>query len=500
MGKAFLIIFQALLALSIVSCDSSTSSTSGNTPDNSENGDSVDSTTQESSKIDEQISAAMTELKTATKRYQETYENHKAKLSKEALAAIWGTEEQKEAFSEEMIKKTLEGLKGLELPPETNPLAYLTRKSPDEARANFKEDLITKVLKRMTTKGKSEYKMQAGFAFNYQPQFAPGGFIDTPALQNQMLKINEIVGAFVTAATAHDEHHVVFSNEALNESRYPETTSSHLDESSAERNTATSKNSKMKTDVFDTDGIHFLKATMEDHQLYTTHLSSLKEKDREAESIKLAKDLTSIVTKLLGSEDQSKFAFAGDLNRYLFVDNKETGTRTLREGVQETLDKFNLVLVLPSGLVNKNIRPVVHEQWHKLDFSISETEVVSQPDSLAVLEAYNEGFDYETLLIDNGLGAKQDIFFPSASGKDPIVHKIDKVAQPFESGFIMDHKPVRGRLASIFSGADADGAGNAAKKFIFEEPFKTPSKIFQFHHLRAMAINMNLVSDFIETL
>ena len=116
------------------------------------------------------------------------------------------------------------------------------------------------------------------------------------------------------------------------------------------------------------------------------------------------------------------------------------------------------------------------------------------PDSLVVLEPYEKDFSYEKLR-ENGLGAKQDIFFPC--GKKWI-QKIEKPQNPFGNEFIMDHIPVRGQFVSILNGADGDGTGNEAKKFLGIRPSFAKNNSYKELHLNAMAACIEATCSFIE--
>ena len=422
--------------------------------------------------------------------YQSLYQ----KLTKEFCEKKWGnldSRKEKEEIFFLKIKKALNA--------EGFSFSELSKRSEEETEKEIKE-VISKILDRMATKGNSSHKLQAVFSpLNFQRQFAPGGFSRSPQFEAHSQNFSSLLLKFVRESFLFHPSHVVFSNEAFGEHRYPkdhEIETVILEGSQKENNSASflKKRESVQVDRVLMGENYFLKVKNNSFVSFTSHFSSIKEEEREEKSDFFCTNrLPELLKKLKSEAGTREFSFAGDVNLYFFRDSKKV--RTLRPQVKKLLKEYNLVMIVPSGFVNKNIRPEIHEQWHKLKESF-DTEVEAYPDSMVVLEPYDKTFDYKKLT-DNGLCAAQDIFFPDGTS---FLSFLSYVREPFSEGFIMDHTPVRGRLVSILNGADGDGTGNTSKAFLEMVSSYTPSEEEFAKHLKAMKINVNTTCDFIKSL
>ena len=485
--KLFLSIMKVLFVLCLVSCDSTPEGALSSEPTVND--------------IQKKIDKTKANIFKALKKYNSLV----GPLKKDKCHELWGEATGRDTLTTDLMDRIESGLLRVEIPKGKEVYSYLSRvKNKNAVRAEMKE-YIYEVMERMSTSDRSYYKLQAIFgSLNYQRHFAPGGFKGSKSLAKHSENYKNILKKFITKASSKEDAHIVFSNEALGEDKYPiDTYGTKIRKVKKvkEHNAVTYKKTHAPVvSDFGFDGKSFVKTEQDGFTFYASHFSSIKESERVAASnIFCADNLATIVEEMkTNGADMTKFAFVGDLNLYLFKEESD-GKRILRDGVQGVLDAHQLVLFVPSGKVNKNIRPEIHDQWHKLDSSFKESDVHACFDSLMVLESYDASFDYADLA-QNGLGALQDIFFPTSAPELSKIQKVEIVAEPFSSSFFMDHVPVRGRLASVVSGADADGTSNEAKQFIFDTPFVVHGKEFHLVHLRAMEENIYSVCGFIESL
>jgi hypothetical protein len=232
------------------------------------------------------------------------------------------------------------------------------------------------------------------------------------------------------------------------------------------------------------------KATLSDKMnYYTVHPKSKEESAREALSNKYVKSLSSTIQAF--QEEEGTFGgFAGDINVYLLTQYKP-GDKTiqLRDGVMTILQDRKLILTVAADTINKNSRDIINDQWHKIAEEVEEAEKqhsldakdvpwsldilkrsLDQPrfvrDSLMVLEPYDaERHGTTTKLMSHSFGdttLKMCRFVP---GSATTIEHTPVNVQPFSKSCITDHIPVIGDQVAIYSGADADGVGNEAKKF-----------------------------------
>ncbi len=436
------------------------------------------------------LKEAKSKLFLSLAEYQSLYQ----KLTKEFCEKKWGDLNSRKEKEEVFFLKIKKALK-----VEGFSFSELSKRSEEETEKEMKE-VISKILERMATKGNSSHKLQAVFSpLNFQRQFAPGGFRRSPQFEAHLQNFSSLLHRFIRDSLVFHPSHVVFSNEAFGENRYPkdhEIETVILEGSQKENNSASFlKNTKsVQIDRVLIGENYFLKVENDSFVSFTSHFSSIKEEEREEKSdFFCTSRLPELLKKLKTVAGTREFSFAGDINLYFFLDSKTE--RTLRPQVKTLLKEYNLVMIVPSGFVNKNIRPEIHEQWHKLKESF-DTEVEAYPDSMIVLEPYDKTFDYRRLA-ENGLCASQDIFFPDGNS---LVSSLSFVREPFSDGFIMDHMPVRGRLVSILNGADGDGTGNSSKAFLEMASGYTPSEDEFVKHLNAMKVNVNTTCDFIKSL
>ena len=208
---------------------------------------------------------------------------------------------------------------------------------------------------------------------------------------------------------------------------------------------------------------------------YTSHFSSIKEKDRKTKSNEFAKTLLGqFIEKLkkhAADNDKTFGGFAGDINLYLTNDDNTT----LRDGVQAVLDKHNLVLIVAGNKIDKNARPAIHDQWHKIEKEYNPAPRYVN-DSLVVLENYDNTklADYEKLSKKNEEnGREMNVFLPAKKTEETEIAKkfifnggTNQVSSFDNKHCITDHNIVEGLELCIFSGADGDGIGNKVKKFL----------------------------------
>lgn len=436
------------------------------------------------------LKEAKSSLFLALIEYQRLYQ----KLTKEFCQKKWGDLSSRKEKEEVFFLKIKKALKA-----EGFSFSELSKGSQTETEEEMR-GVISKILERMATKGNSSHKLQAVFSpLNFQRQFAPGGFRRSPQFESHLQNFSSLLINFVRDSLVFHPSHVVFSNESFGESRYPkdhEIETVILEGSQKENNSASFlKNTKsVHLDRVLIGENYFLKVESDSFVSFTSHFSSIKEEEREEKSdFFCTHRFPELLKELKLIAGTKAFSFAGDVNLYFFLDTKKG--RNLRAQVKKLLQEYNLVLIVPSGSVNKNIRPEIHEQWHKLKETF-DTEVEAYPDSMIVLEPYDKSFDYKKLK-ENGLCASQDIFFPDGNS---FVSSLPFVREPFSQGFIMDHTPVRGRFVSILNGADGDGTGNSSKAFLEMASGYAPSEEDFLKHLKAMKINVNTTCDFIKSL
>lgn len=438
-----------------------------------------------------EIAQSKESLFIAVRKYQSLY----PKLTKEFCKKLWGSLEKEKEWGELFFKRVLGALKAHGFSD-----LELLSKEPEEVTLRKMKAVIKKIFERMASKGNSAHKLQAVFSsLNFQRQFAPGGFRRSSQFETHIASFEKDLEKFTRDSLALHPSHVVFSNEAFSEKRYPkdkEIETLILEGSQRENNAASFLKAKEKKNVERVllGENYFLKVEDASHTAFTAHFSSIKEEEREEKSqFFCEKRLPFLLKDLEAQAKGKKFSFAGDINLYFFTDSKEG--RNLRPEVAKILKDYQLVMIVPSGLVNKNIRPEIHEQWHKLKEN-SGLKVEAYPDSMVVLEPYRDDFDYKTLR-NNGLGASQDIFFPNGSS---LTSPEASVKEPFSSGFMMDHIPVRGCFVSILNGADGDGTGNSSKAFLELAALESPSEESFLKHLEAMRVNLESTSQFIREL
>lgn len=393
------------------------------------------------------------------------------------------------------------------------------------------EKQITRVLTRMTTKVKSTYKLQAVFdIFGYQNNFAPGGFKLTRlftehtlngGLVRQMKQFfeqnahsvilgvesskSETLGS-ILEGFEHDSHTAsktlmsLSSKNGGSECLYSEHITENADGTTNTEKVLHNDLHGLKEDVNKAFGGYRVIMWKDDTRkmVYACiHISSVKEGDRDSQTYvreelnKQCEVLKTIAQKL---GDGYKFAFAGDLNLYLFNDvlEGEYVHRTLVQGVKGVLDTYQLRLVVPLGEVNKNSRPKIHSQWHKLPDANEKDQF--QSDSMFIMEpkrrtkidgqlktscmgitdvedcqkrpdcrVINGADKYPCRKTGrfNGLEENTQLAF---SGKGGTKVFVPQKRQPFGTAFITDHIPLRGDYVSVFNMADIFGDGDKVKK------------------------------------
>ena len=434
----------------------------------------------------------MDQVKKPLKKYQDLY----PELNKDFCRKIWLDPQKRKKDSELFFSFIKEKLKPL-ASSEKEIFSQLSKEAEEKTRELIKES-IEQTLERMATNGNSSHKLQAVFGpLAYQKYFAPGGFKQTELFKKHQENFQKKLSFFIKNACSLNGEHIVFSNEALDIKRYPQTKYETILKRGGSKEfyaaTFLKEGSEVKHQRKLFRENYFLEIKRKNHVFFTSHFSSIKEEDREERSeFFCQKRLKKLILLLKEEAEGIPFSFSGDINLYFFQ-GKERG-RFLRKEVLKLLKEENLVLITSSGMINKSTRPKLHDQWHKVNLEENEENIKLRPDSLVVLEPYEKNFSYEKLR-ENGLGAKQDIFFPNG---ESWVQKVSKPQNPFGEEFIMDHIPIRGQLVSILNGADGDGTGNEAKKFLGLKPSFTEDSSYKKLHLKAMAACIEATCSFIE--
>jgi len=385
-------------------------------------------------------------------------------------------------------------------------------KLTDEELSRFNtifSDNLTQIKKRIEQKGiKDLYKIQMlGEALEFQKQFCPGGFKTGGDFGEKLKSHLGGLDSLLMNLLEERSTKIIVSNEALNMPKRlgdlksgvspipipsPSTnsiTNNLVGVIPKEKFSVTYLDGELLTHPVVLHGETFL-AIQEpkDKKLYfTSHFSSISESERDEESNKFCLcKLDDLIKKLCihsykkhhedededEDEDESKLGkeelkqhfggFAGDVNLYLTQDDGNT----LRQGVQKILDNYNLVLVTSSHSINKNVRDSIQEQWHKIPQTakLGSLEKHYVNDSLIVIEPYHKEKkdEYERLSKEKHF----NIFMPNS---EVFTNKREK-KESFDSEFcITDHFIVEGLKLCVFSGADADGVGNNAKRFAVDD-------------------------------
>lgn len=165
-------------------------------------------------------------------------------------------------------------------------------------------------------------------------------------------------------------------------------------------------------------------------------------------------------------------AITGDANLCLF-DDAPPGTRTLKPGVQEILDKHHLALVVPSGKVTWG-RPI-SDQLHK---NATSTELDGYRDTMLLMVPVTEGNIEAIRELGEDPALRQDTFFPTtmvggkATETSPIIHRIESDRKQFSLNFndrmITDHAILTGPNHIVGNTADCKGIGTPGKSLTYD--------------------------------
>lgn len=347
------------------------------------------------------------------------------------------------------------------------------------------QDKIKAIVKRIGDKGPGDaYKIQMiGEALKFQEKFCPGGFkTDGKIGENLKAHLRDIDPKENSSGTLLDKlissrpNKFIFSNEAL-QMNGPK---GRLVDPNLQKRTAIEQAGSLKEKYSVTVPNRVLPSLEElkisdDRNVYlcqknngmnyiTSHYSSIKEAERDEESDKWCANLSNLLTKMGSSGTDGTFGgFCGDINLYL-----ENSNGFLKNGVIDALKEHNCVLFVARNRINKDVRSSIQDQWHKIKITKSNSadEEYSR-DSLIVIEKFNPNIHTNEKLRE--LSDRMNIYCPALSVN---YNNTPKNIQPFtsfnEKGkicCITDHFFVEGCILGIFSGADADGIGNKAKKF-----------------------------------
>ena len=370
--------------------------------------------------------------------------------------------------------------------------------NPAELKKKIKLYIIEKF--KQTDNDIELYKLQKiGELVNYQTKFCPGGFRTDLGISAHMDQLFNR-GALEKIYKDRREK-IIFSIEALklNKKTYPgyHLTDTDLNDISSvcARGVKSFENLEMRGNVY-------LLATIGNTIYFASHYSSII--NRETQSDIFCLGLSKLIDSF-GRAAKKRGAvfggFAGDINLYVLKLSRDRRTARLRAGVQEALNKHNLVLIAPKNLINKGeIRSDIHDQWHKVGKQYVNSKTKGNNymlDSMIILEKYQENRTADYIKLARK--SNTYIFFPDNSKETNFTSK-NGFGEPEEKmpyilfnkdrtmNCITDHFFVEGLTLCVYNGADAHGIGNPVKSLVPTMNFKYPGVKKETEYLEKLNI------------